>query len=243
METELSPSTDLTTSTLPTSKSVTAATAKPTSEKSLKPRKKGGSVAGTQALGAFEKASGGRYKIATRIASCALSLEQEAFVALLLDPARDNDNLATLAVDAGISPEDVLRLYQKGALAEANAIATSQLADALPMVTREVVNNAIETRVQCPCQKKGKPNPACQRCLGSGIWVREAKAKQQQMIWENAGLLKKSGGLTIQQNTAVGVQVGGSFMDKFVKSTDSVAYDVKPIDVKDAVVDEEPHGS
>lgn len=152
-------------------------------------------------------------------------------MALLLDPDREGDSLVTLAVDAGITPSDVLKLYQQGALAEANAISTGHLADALPVVTKQVITDAIETRESCPCINKGKAHPKCQRCMGTGVWVRVAKADQQKMIWENAGLLKKSGGLTIQQNTAVGVVSGGGLMDKFVRSTDATAYDVKPGDI------------
>lgn len=195
-------------------------------------------AAATKALSKFEQAVGGRQQIAARIAAGSLSLEQEAFVALLLDPARDTESITSLAVDAGIAPDDVLKLYQKGAIAEASAIATAKLADALPTVTAQVITDAMETRESCPCIHKGKAHPKCQRCMGTGVWVRPAKADQQKMIWEHAGLLKKSGGLTIQQNTAVGVGLGGGFMDKFVKSTDATAYDVKADDLR-TVVDAE----
>jgi len=193
-------------------------------------------VGATKALGKFEQAVGGRQQLAARVASNTLTLEQEAFVALLLDPGRISDTVLTLAADAGITPEDVLKLYQKGAMAEAAAIATSQIADALPTVTREILANAVETRQQCVCLKAGQPNAACKRCLGTGIWVKDAKVEQQKMVWEQAGLLKKSGGINIQQNTAVGVVSGGSFMDKFVRSTDAVAYDVSPADIKEGEV-------
>lgn len=223
----------------PPTSSLTPTTATPSTEKLPSRRGRGGTVAATRALSKFEKAAGGRQEIAARIAAGSLSLEQEAFVALLLDPSRDTDSITSLAVDAGIAPDDVLRLYQKGAIAEASAIATSRLAEALPTVTNQVISDAIETRESCPCIHKGKAHPKCQRCMGTGVWVRPAKADQQKMIWEHAGLLKKSGGLTIQQNTAVGVGFGGGFMDKFVRSTDAVAYDVKPSDVIDVEVESE----
>lgn len=187
-----------------------------------------------KALGKFESAVGGRQQMAARIATLDLSLEQEAFVALLLDPGRDGDSVVTLALDAGIAPEQILKLYQRGALAEANAIATSHLADMLPTVQRDVLSNAIETRQSCPCQVKGKPNRFCKRCNGTGLWVRESDVERQKMVLEQAGLLKKSGGISIQQNTAVAVQSSPtSFMDRFVKSTDATAYDVKAEDIID----------
>lgn len=231
-----SPSTDLTMLTKSGLGSLTPTTPRPTNEKSLTKPRKGASASAAKALGRFETAVGGRTQIAARIASNSLSLEQEAFVALLLDPGRAADSVVTLAIDAGITPEDVLKLYQKGAIAEANAIATAQIADSLPTVTREVLANAIETRQVCVCLKAGIAHPKCRRCHGTGLWVKDANVEQQKMVWENAGLLKKSGGINIQQNTAVGVVSGGGFMDRFVRSTDATAYDVKPSDITEGEV-------
>lgn len=233
--TEPLPSTAIPLTTL-VSASPTPVTRTPTNEKSLTKPIKGASASAAKGLGKFETAVGGRTQIAARIAANSLSLEQEAFVALLLDPGRSGDSVVTLAIDAGITPEDVLKLYQKGAIAEANAIATAQIADSLPTVTREVLANAIETRQVCVCLKAGIAHPKCRRCHGTGLWVKDASAEQQKMVWENAGLLKKSGGININQNTAVGVVSGGGFMDRFVRSTDATAYDVKPSDIQDGEV-------
>lgn len=152
---------------------------------------------------------------------------------LLLDPARSRDSIATLAVDAGLAPADILALYKKGITSEAEAIATGQLATALPDVTKAVIERAIDRERVCLCVKHGIADAKCTKCKGSGLWLQEADIARQQMVWESMGIVKKSGGIQIQQNQMTGVIVPTNFMDGFVKATDQVAYDVKPSDIID----------
>ena len=53
------------------------------------------------------------------------------------------------------------------------------------------------------------------------------------MVWEATGLLKKGGGVTVNTQTNVGVAIQGSFMDRFVKASDQIAYDIDAKDVID----------
>lgn len=144
-----------------------------------------------------------------------------------------------MAVQAGIDPYRVLDLFRKGAIAEAAAISVAQITDALPAVNRDVLDNATERNLPCPCIKDGRARARCKRCHGTGVWIRESDPIRQQMVWEQAGLLKRGGGVVVNQGVQVGVQGGpsGWSMDKFVRNTDQTAYDVKPGDVIDVQVE------
>jgi len=144
-----------------------------------------------------------------------------------------DDSLATLAADAGVTADEVLTLFRKGAVAEAHAIATGQIAAGLPAVTRAILDGAVERERPCLCLRNGTADPKCSKCRGTGKWLQPADKDRQQMVWEATGLLKKGGGVTVNTQTNVGVAIQGSFMDRFVKASDQIAYDIDAKDIID----------
>ena len=189
------------------------------------------------ALLEFEKFSGPREVIAKTISANSLSPEQEALVSLMLDPARMNDSLTSLAKDAGVGPDEILTLFRKGAIAAAHAIVTGQLAESLPAVTKAVIDGSVDRELPCKCIRVGLADSKCRICLGTGKQHKDADIERQKMIWQATGVLKQGGGVQISTQTNVGVAVnaGGGAMDRFVRATDAIAYDVSPGELVDDV--------
>jgi hypothetical protein len=180
-----------------------------------------------EGLKQLEQAIGGREELRAALTMTRHDPAMDRLLDLLLDPARYADTLAHLCKDAGVKPIEVLDLFRQGSFATAHAIATHRLAEGLPKVVEATLSRAVDRKRECPaCGAQPGKVEECPKCFGRGEIVQEADLERQKLIFESTNLLKKGGGINITQQTQV-VNNVPRIMDRFVRETDSAAYDVK----------------
>jgi hypothetical protein len=189
-------------------------------------------------LDQVEDAVGGRAAFVDTIALAPLDKKQEHFLRLLCDPMRQNDNLATIARDAGILPTQVMSLFREASFAKAHAISMGQLAERIPAVVKDLADKSLDEVIQCPeCLGDGAASDveACEKCHGRGTIMRQGDLDHKKIALELSGLLKKGPGVNVQvQQNNISQSAPGAFFSKFVRATDKEAYDVtsEPIDAE-----------
>lgn len=188
----------------------------------------------TNALEQFEEAAGGRQSLIDNLSLSTLDKREAHFLDLLLDPKRADDNINTIARDAGLKPLQIIDLFRTAAFSKAHSLSMVRLSEALPEVINDIAAKSVDSRIQCPqCQGDGKVgtmDETCMTCNGKGTVMRYSDLDRQKIILEAGGLTKKGGGgvnVNVQQN--VGIVQPGSFFSKYVKESDSTAYDVSDI--------------
>lgn len=187
----------------------------------------------TNALEQFEDAVGGRQSLIDNLSLATLDKREAHFLDLLLDPKRQEDNINTIARDAGLKALQVIDLFRTAAFAKAHAISMSKLSAALPEVIGDIAAKSVDAKIECPqCQGDGKVSggETCMTCNGKGVVMRYSDLDRQKIVLEAGGLTKQKGGgvnVNVQQN--VGIVQPGSFFSRYVKDSDAVAYDVAEI--------------
>lgn len=191
------------------------------------PKKKRRSQA--NALQQYEELVGGRQAIIESLqVTSNLDKREQYFLELLCSPARAKDTLINIALDAGLTVAKALDLFRQSSFARAHAMAMGRLAEALPDLAEDVAAKSVDSMVMCPSclGHKGK-NTFCDLCGGRGVVFRESTIDHQKLMLETLGVLKKGGGVNVQVNQNVGNTVqAGNFFSKYVKESDSTAYDV-----------------
>lgn len=220
--------------------SPTAPTETPTREISGKDGIVQRSKIATTALRNLEDSFGGREAAIDALAYAELDPKQLHFLRLLGDPARANDKVAVIARDAGLLPTQVITLFRSASAAKAHALAMANFEAALPAVARDVAEKSVDSEVICPDCRGDAANIAegdCPTCRGLGTILRPSDIDHQKLLLEATGVVKKGGGIAIQNIQSMGAGAPGAFFSKFVSSSDKAAYDV----VIDAEV-KEPDG-
>lgn len=189
-----------------------------------------------KALAEFEVAAGGRDDLREVVALAPKSSTQAKILALLADPQRQTDSLATICADAGVHANEMLTLFREGSFARAYAKSHQILAERLPGVVEEVADQAVPQIIPCKCRLTAggftaPADAACSRCKGTGVVHRKSSIQHQQLLLEAAELLKKGTGVNVQVQQNVGVIASEGFFEKLVKATDDPAYDVTVIEV------------
>lgn len=191
---------------------------------------------------ALEQSMGGRAGVVDALLLADLSPKQQHFLALLMDPRRERDSMATICADAAVSPRELLDLFRSASFAKAHAIALNYVAEKSLDVAKDVVGKSIDQHIECPeCRGVKVEGSTCPKCKGKGTIFRESDVDRQKMALEVAGLLKKGGGVNIavQQNNS-SVSSSPSIFSKVVKQSDEIAYDVKREDIIDGEVSNGP---
>lgn len=188
----------------------------------------------------LEAAIGGRQAVIDALSTADLDEKQQHLLRLLADPARERDSLATICGSANVAPSALLNLFRQSAFSRAYAVALTRVAEALPAMVADVAAKSVDRWAPCPrCGGGEQPKEdTCQVCQGTGRVWRESDLERQRLLWDAAGLSKKSSGITITQQ--VGVATGSAptpLFSRIVRATDAAAY-------ADAeVVDGEPEAS
>lgn len=191
------------------------------------------------ALEQFEDAVGGRQQLVDSLSLATLDKREAHFLDLLLDPRRSNDNITTIARDAGLKPLQVVDLYRSAAFAKAHAISMGKLSEALPGVVDDIAAKSVDTKITCPnCFGDGQLNgESCIQCGGRGEVMRFSDLDRQKIVLEAGGLTKqKSAGVNVNVQQNVGIMNPSNYFSKFVKDSDSTAYavdDIVDAEVKD----------
>lgn len=184
------------------------------------------------ALDRFETSIGGRESLIDTLSLSNLDKKQEHLLRLLSDPARGRDTLATIARDAGMVPTAVLEMFRTASFAKAHALAMGQLSEAIPAIVKDITDKSIDAKVECPmCFGEGEtvPGISCPSCNGRGEVFRGSDLDRQKLALDAAGIVKKGPGVAVQVNQNVGISTPGAFFSKYVKASDTAAYDVGEI--------------
>lgn len=219
-----------------TTTSSTALTRTPTSELSGNDGSLTRTEPNKRAFDNFEQAIGGRDIFAESLAFAQLEGKQELFLRLLCDPARQKDNLATIARDAGLLPSAVLELFRTASAARASITAMGHLYERIPAIMQDLTSKAVDSTIVCPDCQGVDNNPdspeSCMTCRGKGTILRASDYDRQKTSLEIAGLIKKGGGVNVnvQQNNVSGQP--GAFFSRWTKTSDAAAYEVDAVDAK-----------
>lgn len=177
----------------------------------------------------FERQIGGRAVLIETLSVAESSEDVTRVLCAIADPAYDGHHsvysLASICRKEHISPGQLFKAFQTAVLVRGQILGSLAAAKAAPAVVDEVVKAALGH--DDPCQKcegngtfvpeptKRVPNPVpekCAICKGTGKLHVEGSLDHQLAALELAGLLKKSGGINIQQNvlTPAAATAGGS---------------------------------
>lgn len=196
------------------------------------------SPATTASFKAFESICGGRQALVAKLALVAAGKDEDYVVGLLADPRYEHEPLAGVCRAGKITLQRLMGLYRDAALVSAQVGAIDRVAQGLPAVAADVMTRSIEHRVTCPvCQglatitpnpTKDDPNPEprpCRACAGHGSTIEQPAHETQKTALELGGLLKKGGGLTIQQNNQqIALSAGSAGFGDLVEKLDEVLF-------------------
>jgi hypothetical protein len=190
----------------------------------------------------LEASIGGRDHLTDILGSLARDTKQDILFRLLCDPKRQKDSLIKICQDAGVSTTEVLSMLRDSVVSQALVRAQMTMADKLDAVARDVAEKAADHTKPCKCRilsAVDEADPECPDCGGRGMLVKEGSLKHAEAVFKAAGLTKDGGGVNVSVQQNLGVNVGGGFLDKFVKATDDAAFDVVPesIDAEEAEPD------
>lgn len=186
----------------------------------------------------FEQAVGGRENLTVILSTVDRDSKRDVLYRLLMDPERAGDSLAKLCSDAGVSATEVLAMYRDAVTAQALVRAQTTLAEKLDGVVRDVAEKAADHIKPCSCVQLSASNvadPHCENCGGRGEVWREGSLKHAEVVLKATEVLKTGGGVKVNVNQAVGLNVGGGLLDSFVKATDAAAFDIIEGDVGEEV--------
>jgi hypothetical protein len=188
------------------------------------------------ALEQYEDILGGRDGVIDLLSLSALDKKEQHFLRLLCDPIRKDDSINTIAREAGIPPQQIMDLFRSAPFAKAHMLAQAKMAEALPAVADDIASKSVDMEVECPaCRGEAAPGFFCPQCQGRGTIMRPSDLDRQKLLLESTGMLKKSGGIQVNQNvnTNVGIMNPAGFFSKAIKASDDAAYTVTATKVED----------
>lgn len=169
-----------------------------------------------QSIVAYEAAIGGRQALIEALSSGDSSEEVQQVLVFIADPKYDTWTLARICAHAGISPGQLFQAFRHAAIARAQVMAMLEVANQVPKITAELLAEAIAHTTTCtscngvgtktpePTAKNPEPAPyKCGACQGQGKIHVPADLERQKIALELANLLKKAGGIAIQNNVSV----------------------------------------
>jgi hypothetical protein len=176
-----------------------------------------------QALGAFLDAIGGRIKLVEALEIGAPQAEIDKVLDLLADPRYDRWSLRQICELAGLSVPDLLVAFRSATLIKAQIAATQTIAAGIVPVVADIMHRAAPHEGVCPiCDGLGQitpnptkkqPNPApedCRSCHGRGRLQVLPELERQKLAIDLADLVKKGGGISLNQQNVTIASGGGS---------------------------------
>lgn len=168
---------------------------------------------GIAAVATFVEQLGGKAAVIEALEIASDQLEVDAVLSLLADPRYDTWSLRRLCQNAGLTVHEFFGAFRKAAMVRAQIRATQKIADGIVPVVEDVMRRAapvVETCEACsgtgtftPDPSKRQPNPQpepCKACKSSGKITILPELDRQKLALELADLVKKGGGLQIQNN-------------------------------------------
>ncbi len=201
----------------------------------------------TQSLEAIEVALGGRAAIVAALAYAPPSADVIYLLGLIGDPFREQEPLAHLCAQGGVTPGELLVAYHAGELARAHALSARRIGKRLDAVAEDTMRKALRHQIVCgTCAGTGRsrdtptktnPHPrlkTCDTCQGTKQVTREGDLDHKKLALDMGGLLQKAGGMHVNVNQQVGVVAGtGGSLEAMAAATDAILYgDQTPVDAE-----------
>lgn len=208
-----------------------------------------------QALEALEQEIGGRDALVAALSHAPRSKDIQYVLGLVGDPRSKSRPLADLCAQGGITAGELIQAYSAGEIARAQALATAKVGAQLAEVAADTMRMALPREQTCqvcggtgtfvaePSKKVPNPNPLpCTACDQSGKITAEGDVEHKKLALEMGRLLQKGGGgISLNVNQQVGVQVGsaGGALEKLQAATDAILYGEGPLPQAAGVVEAE----
>lgn len=177
---------------------------------------------GIAAVETFIDQLGGRGAVVEALEIASDQPEVDLVLSLLADPRYANWSLRRLCQNAGLTIHEFFQAFRKASLVRAQIAATQRIADGIVPVVEDVMRRAAPYEITCaacagtgsftPDPSKKVPNPSpepCKACRAQGKLIIEPELDRQKLALELADLVKKGGGIAIQQNQFNLDQVAG----------------------------------
>jgi hypothetical protein len=179
------------------------------------------------ALDAFEQLLGGRdHLCAELLTSPEITPLIEKVLTLVYDPRFDKRSLGRLCHEAGIRPGEFFAAFRDATIAKANVQVMQQLAQKLPQLADNLLADAVTHTEPCPrCRgtkealtyprrtaRNRNPDPVvapCPDCGATGTITVKGDFERQKTVFELVGMLKKGGGISINQQQLTMHKGGG----------------------------------
>lgn len=203
----------------------------------------------------FEEVAGGKEQILEVLEAVASQLDEKerAFLELMRGSRKDK-SMARLLAEAGIAPMKILKQYSEGLAALGRMQTAIELAKEQPAVVKDLMRHVLDQTTACDiCVGSGTvpsregalaQTQPCPQCKGTGQSLVSSEHKKFAMenYLKMTKLVEEKSGITLQQNQNVALQVnsGGSFLEKVLKTNEEILYG-KPAQVID--VQPEDHSS
>ncbi len=210
-------------------------------------------------LALLEESLGGRDAIIAALTHAPKSRDVAYLLGIIGDPSTASKPLADLCAQGGITPGELIQAYTAGEINRAQALSQSKVGARLADVAADTMRRSLPEEQTCatcqgtgsvtPDPSKADPDPLpgpCHRCGATGRVIVEGDLEHKKLALEMGKMLQKGGGggISLQVNQQVGVQMGsaGGALEKLQMATDAILYgekDFAPSIVEAEVVEEE----
>lgn len=189
------------------------------------------------AFATIEANIGGRRALISSLSTAHLPANMERLLGAIADPANDTVSLAKVCAAHDVGLSRLLEVFKAAALAHSQLKATLRIAEALPEVAAQVMEDALRGQRLCPdcLGAKLRPDPTaeapnrttpCDRCKGHGEIVYTPEHEVQKTALK-MGKLLEGGGMKIavnQQTLMVGGGAASEDYDRLIGALDGALY-------------------
>lgn len=190
-------------------------------------------------LSRLETQLGGRDVLIAALSHAPKSRDLSYLLGLIGDPRHTRIPLAKICAMGGITAGELIEAYKSGELNRAQALAIGKVGAKLPEVAEDTMRLALTHTSLCTvCYGHGDlpgiptaedPTPtreSCEVCQGSGEVLVGGDLEHKKLALEMGRMLQKGGGVNLQVNQQVGVQLGGAggALEKLQAVTDQILY-------------------
>ncbi len=200
-----------------------------------------------KAFKAIEETLGGREALVSILQNAPQTPEMDFLIGAVLDPTNDLRSLGGLCRDAGIPIGQLMKLLSDANIAKAQIESMHHISKHLPGVVSNVMEQSLPQEILCPwCKNDNVQVMSCKLCNGTGKTIKQPELETQKVALELGGMLKKGGGVQINQQ--INTNVGGfssSELSKIRDATDKILFQPQnptqkqPVDVDAEVIPNE----
>jgi len=189
----------------------------PPAARAMSPAKQDEQILSAHAVASFVDALGGRERFTTILSTGSDDPDVEVVLNYLLDPKFADFSLVKICALARLSVADLFKAFAKATELRNRVQAASQIDSELPKIVADLLRRAQPHEEECssclgqktvPAAKAGQPDVPCLTCRGRGTLKVTPSLDHQKLVLELADLLKKGGGISVQQNN-IAASVGG----------------------------------